>query len=381
MANDKGGQSRRGLRLDDRVDERFARWRERLERSPRWARLALIVEGTRESLFGSSDRVPRGAAYLRDSLGMQRYMFMPIFAVLPAAVASIYFYGWRALAIIAVSYFFGALTELTFCVVRRTEISEGLLVTGILYPLVLPPTLPLWMVALGAIVGVAIGKELFGGTGYNIFNPALVGRAFLAFAFPVHMTSVWYEPFTGWPGGFVHYAPAADALTKATPLMRMKFDHVPTDWLKLLWGNVSGSLGETSALLLILGGLLLILTKTIDWRVPVGYIASLGLFSWLLRWLQPGRFAGPVFQILAGGLLLGAFFMATDPVTSPVTPKGRWIFAVLLGLLTMGFRAFTGFPEGVMFAILVGNMFTPLIDRLTLPRGVRPRAREREEAG
>ncbi len=371
--------------LSERVDKLFSQLIARLERSPRWSRLALVVEGTRESLFGSSDRVARQLPYLRDALGMQRYMFMPIAAVLPAALASIYFFGWRALAMILVSYFFGALTELTFCVVRRTEITEGFLVTGILYPLTLPPTLPLWMVALGVVVGVAIGKELFGGTGYNVFNPALVGRAFLAFAFPVQMTTAWYEPFQAGLGGFLRWAPEPDAITKATPLLRMKFDQVPTDWLKLLWGNTAGSLGETSALLLILGGLFLILTRTIDWRIPVGYIGSLGLFSWLLWWLQPERFGagGPVFQLLAGGLLLGAFFMATDPVTSPISARGRWIFAVMLGLLTMGIRAFTGFPEGVMFAILIGNMFTPLIDRLTLPKGLRSlqQQRRRGEGG
>ena len=353
------------MRLSERVDRFFLGLMERLE----GRRLKIIVEGARESLFGGSYRAADEVPFLRDGLGMQRYMVMPILALLPAALASIYFYGWRALAIIATSYFFGALTELTFCTVRRVEITEGLLVTGILYPLTLPPTLPLWMVALGVVVGVAIGKELFGGTGYNVFNPALVGRAFLAFAFPVQMTNYWYAPFQAGLGGFLHYAP--DAITKATPLLQMKFDHVATPWLKLLWGNIAGSLGETSALLLILGGLFLILTRTIDWRVPIGYVASLGLFSWLLWSVAPDKFAGPVFQILAGGLLLGAFFMATDPVTSPITTKGRWIFAVILGLLTVAIRSFTGFAEGVMFAILIGNMFTPLLDRLTLPRGLK----------
>ncbi|MFQ6034049.1 MAG: RnfABCDGE type electron transport complex subunit D [Candidatus Bipolaricaulia bacterium] len=356
------------MRVGEQIDRLFTKALERLEGNPR---LKIIVEGTRESLFGSSYRTAREVPFLRDSLGMQRYMIMPILAVLPAALASIYFYGWRALAIIAVSYFFGALTELTFCAVRRVEISEGLLVTGILYPLTLPPTLPLWMVALGVIVGVAVGKELFGGTGYNVFNPALVGRAFLAFAFPVQMTNYWFEPFQAGLGGFLHYAPAADAITKSTPLIQMKFDHVATPWLELLWGNTAGSLGETSALLLILGGLFLILTKTIDWRVPLGYVGSLGLFSWLLWAVAPERFAGPVFQILAGGLLLGAFFMATDPVTSPITTRGRWAFAIAVGLLTVAIRSFTGFAEGVMFAILLGNMFTPLLDRLTLPRGLK----------
>jgi len=351
------------MRVSERIDQFFRGLAERLA----GRRGRIIIEGTRESLFGSSYRTARAVPLLRDSLGMQRYMVMPIVAVLPAALASVYFYGWRALAIIAVSYLFGALTELTFCAVRRVEITEGLLVTGILYPLTLPPTLPLWMVALGIIVGVAVGKELFGGTGYNVFNPALAGRAFLAFAFPVQMTNFWYAPFQRGFGGFLHYAP--DALTKATPLIQMKFDHLATPWWNLLWGNTAGSLGETSAVLLILGGLFLILTRTIDWRVPLGYIGSLGLFSWLLWGVAPQRFPGPVFQILAGGLMLGAFFMATDPVTSPLTSKGRWAFAVILGLLTVAIRSFTGFAEGVMFAILIGNMFTPLLDRLTLPRG------------
>lgn len=351
------------MRVKERLEKLIADLYRRVEDNER---LTILVGGLDGFLFGNSAAMTTAAPYIRDGIGTQRYMAMPIIAVFPATLASVYFFGWRALAIIVVSYLSGSLVELGFSYVRKEEISEGLLVTGILFPLTLPPTLPLWMVALGMIVGVGIGKEIFGGTGHNIFNPALVGRAFLAAAFPVAMTTRWYEPATPIWGGFLKYTP--DAITKATPLGMMKFDQLPTPWIKLLLGNVSGSLGETSALLLILGGLFLIVTKAIDWRIPLSYIAIAGLLSTLLWRIDPSRFADPLFHLLAGGLMLGAFFMATDPVTSPMTIKGKWIFGIGLGVLTMLMRTFTGLVEGVMFAILIGNMFTPLINSITLPK-------------
>jgi RnfABCDGE-type electron transport complex D subunit len=331
------------------------------KRSEGRERVKVLVEGLDGFLFGNSAATAQAAPWLRDGLGMQRYMILPIVALLPAALASVYFFGWRAVAIILICYLTGGLVELGFSYVRKEEISEGLLVTGILFPLTLPPTIPLWMAALGMAVGVAIGKEIFGGTGHNIFNPALVGRAFLLVAFPTEMTTKWMIPLQGGKGFFT-YSPPPEAITQATPLMAMKFDSIPTPWTDLFWGRVSGSLGETSAFLLILGGLFLIATKGIDWRIPFSFIATVGLLSWVI-------FANPLFHLLAGGVLLGAFFMATDPVTSPIFCKGRWIFGVMIGILTVLIRAFTGYVEGVMFAILIGNMFTPLIDNLTMPKG------------
>jgi len=353
-----------------------------LERRRGLNRLAIVVEGLRDSLFGGSERKVFEAPYIRDSLGMQRYMLMPIIAVMPATLASIYFFGWRAFLIIVVSYVAGGLTELIFSAVRRVEITEGFLVTGILYALSVPAHLPLWMVALGVIVGVALGKESFGGTGFNIFNPALVGRAFLLLSFPRYMIPngeiPWYEPF--WPkdvtqifGGLTHWTP--DAVTAATPLVRMKFDHVDTPLWQLLMGNHAGSMGETSAILMLFAGLFLLATRIIDWRVSLVMIATVGVGQWLLGIMFSEKFVGgPLFHMLAGGLLFAAFLNATDPVTSPMTPRGKLIFGIGLGALTVLIRALTGYAEGVTFAVLIGNMFTPLLDRFTVPKSFGGRA-------
>lgn len=364
------------LKIQDRVDSFFQGAIHALERRRGLNRLAIVVEGVRDSLFGGSDRTVKEAPYIRDSLGMQRYMLMPIIAVMPVTLASIYFFGWRAFLIIVVSYVAGGLTELIFSALRKVEISEGFLVTGILFALSVPAHLPLWMVALGVIVGVALGKEIFGGTGFNIFNPALVGRAFLLLSFPRYMIPnaeiPWYEPF--WPkdltqifGGFAHWTP--DAVTAATPLVRMKFDHVETPIWQLLVGNHAGSMGETSAILLLLGGLFLIITRVIDWRISIVMIGTVGILQGLLGIMFSERFVGgPIFHMLSGGLLFAAFLNATDPVTSPMTRRGKLIFGLSLGALTVLIRALTGYAEGVTFAVLIGNMFTPLLDRFTVPK-------------
>jgi len=326
-----------------------------------------------DNFIFESGGVVTDAPLIRDGIGTQRFMSMVIVAIAPATIASVYFFGWRSLSVIAVSYIFGGITEIIFAIVRKESINEGLLVTGILFPLTLPPTIPLWMVAVGVVVGVALGKEVFGGTGKNIFNPALVGRVFLAIAFPVEMTTKWTAPVGGFWGGFTTYLP--DAVTSATPLTIFKSTGQLTTNLDLLWGNVAGSLGETSALLLILGGLFLMLTKVSNWRIPVGYLGSAFAFGWVMWLLVPQKFAPPVFQLLSGGLLFGAFFMATDPVSAPITNLGRWIYALLLGIITIVIRGLSGYVEGVMFAILFMNIFSSLINDMTVPLIARRRER------
>ncbi|MBL7074632.1 RnfABCDGE type electron transport complex subunit D [candidate division KSB1 bacterium] len=326
-----------------------------------------------DNFIFESGGVVTDAPLIRDGIGTQRFMSMVIVAIAPATIASVYFFGWRSLSVIAVSYIFGGITEIIFAIVRKESINEGLLVTGILFPLTLPPTIPLWMVAVGVVVGVALGKEVFGGTGKNIFNPALVGRVFLAIAFPVEMTTKWTAPVGGFWGGFTTYLP--DAVTSATPLTIFKSTGQLTTNLDLLWGNVAGSLGETSALLLILGGLFLMLTKVSNWRIPVGYLGSAFAFGWVMWLLVPQKFAPPVFQLLSGGLLFGTFFMATDPVSAPITNLGRWIYALLLGIITIIIRGLSGYVEGVMFAILFMNIFSSLINDMTVPLIARRRER------
>ena len=253
----------------------------------------------------------------------------------------------------AVSYAVGGLVEVLFAIIRKEEIHEGFLVTGLIFPLVLPPTTPLWVVGVGVAFGTLFGKEVFGGTGRNIFNPALVGRLFITIAFPAIMTTAWLMPFT-------------DTVTTATPLTIYKGSGEITSYLNLLFGQCAGSMGEVFRIGIIAGGLFLIFTKVSNWRVPTFYLGSVLLFSLIGSRLIPARVAPPMFQLLAGGLLFGSMFMATDPVTSPFTRAGKCIFGVLCGLLTVLIRSFSGYVEGVMFSIVIMNAFTPLIDHIVV---------------
>lgn len=326
-------------------------------------RLTPLMEATDEFFFGT-DKVTEAAPHILDGIDIKRFMSLVIVALIPATIAGIYFYGLRVIAIIAVSYIFGGLTEVVFSIVRKKPIHEGFLVTGLVFPLILPPTVPLWMVAIGVIFGVFFGKEVFGGTGRNIFNPALAGRVFLSLAFPEQFTNLWQQPFLKGLGGFVRYA--TDAVTSATPLVNFKTSHILTDIPSLLVGSTPGSIGETFRIGIIVGGLFLIIVKVADWRIPLSYLSTVFIFSFFANKISAGHFAPPIFQILTGGLLFGAFFMATDPVTSPLTFEGKWAFGIMLGLLTVLIRGLTGFVEGVMFAILLMNAMAPLIDTIVI---------------
>jgi len=263
--------------------------------------------------------------------------------------AGVYFFGYHALSVIAVSVAAAVLTEYAVKKLRkRAFVMDGsAVVTGLLLALILPPTIPLWMVAVGSVFSIAIVKEAFGGLGHNIFNPALGGRAFMAACFSVKMTT-WVSP-TGF---------GADAVTTATPLSGVsewqQFD--PSAYQAMLFGNIAGSIGETSALLILVGGILLLALGIISWRIPVAYIGTVALLT-----LALGQDA--IFHVLAGGLMLGAFFMATDYVTSPITTRGKIIFGIGAGILTVVIRRFGGLPEGVCYSILFMNAITPLIDR------------------
>jgi RnfABCDGE-type electron transport complex D subunit len=332
-----------------------------IEKKPFLRRLYPLLDAIDEFFLGTS-KVTKDTPHILDGIDIKRYMSFVIIALLPATLAGIYFYGLRVIAIIAVSYICGGLTEVTFSICRRKPLYEGFLVTGLIFPLILPPTIPLWMVALGIIFGVFFGKEVFGGTGRNIFNPALVGRVFLSLAFPEYFTTMWHKPFWGGLGGFVKYMP--DAITSATPLINFKTAHIFTGYSALLLGNTAGSIGETFRIGILLGGIFLVLTKISDWRIPFSYLLSVYVFSLGANAFSPEKFALPIFQLLSGGLLFGAFFMATDPVTSPLTFEGKWIYGILLGILTVLIRGYSGFVEGVMFAILLMNAATPLIDNI-----------------
>jgi len=232
---------------------------------------------------------------------------------------------------------------------RRITIGDGsAVVAGLLLAFVLPSRLPWWMAAVGSFFAVVIVKQLFGGLGNNIFNPALAGRAFLLASFPIYMTS-WVRPF--------------DAVSCATPLAIVKENlsgTMPSLW-DLFIGKTAGCLGETSAVALLIGAGFLFWRKIITWHIPFTYIGTVTILSWVF-----GR--DPLFSVLAGGLVLGAFFMAVDPVTSPMTAKGQIIFGVGCGIVTVVIRQWGGYPEGVCYSILLMNALVPLIDRYTKPR-------------
>ena len=301
-----------------------------------------------------------------------------LLALLPATLAGIWYFGLSALLVLLATIAGAALTEWVFTPPpqRREQLGNySGLVTGLLLGLCLAPGLPLWMAFLGGVVAIGLGKVIWGGLGYNLFNPSLVGRVFLVASFPVAMTT--WSAATG-PAGFFELpqslfaAPfmqaSYDAVSAATPLGLMKFESQPTPLWDLMIGKTTGCIGETSGLLLILGGVYLALRRDLDWRIPIAILVSVAAFSSLLFAIDPQQYPGPLFTLFSGGLLIGAIYMATDPVSSPITPKGAWIFGVGIGLLVVLIRVFGGFPEGVMYAILLMNAATPLIDRYTQPR-------------
>ncbi|MCZ7586219.1 MAG: RnfABCDGE type electron transport complex subunit D [Deltaproteobacteria bacterium] len=239
----------------------------------------------------------------------------------------------------------------------------------------LPPGIALWIAFLGGAVAVGLGKAIWGGLGQNIFNPALVGRAFLQAAFPTVMTT-WTAPGQGFfhLSGTTFAAPLmhgkVDAVTAATALGRLKFQHDLTalDLSPLFWGNTGGSLGETSAIVLLAAAVFLIARRTFDWRLFVSTLAGAAAVSGALFVVNADKFPNPLFMIVSGGLMFGAVFMVTDPVTTPITPKGAWIYGLGVGLLVVIIRLFGGLPESVMYSILLMNAVTPHINRKTQPR-------------
>lgn len=316
------------------------------------------------------------APLLKQPLTTPKAMGDVAFALAPATLAGLWFFGLGALLIVSAGIAGAVLTEWIFSPPgqRRTRLLDGSgLITGLLLGLSLPPGLPWWMAFLGGVVSIGLGKLIWGGLGYNLFNPALVGRAFLLATFPVAMTT-----WNAHSGNFFDVplsilAPpflqaTYDGMSAATPLGTMKFEGQSIPLWDLVIGKTSGCIGETSGLLLVLGGVYLILRRDLDWRIPAGILLSVAAFSLVLFLIDPVGYPDPLFSLFSGGLLLGAIYMATDPVTSPITPKGAWIFGVGVGLLVVLIRVFGGFPEGVMYAILLMNAATPLIDRYTQPR-------------
>jgi len=321
----------------------------------------------------------RTSPHLHADRSVDMIMRNVVYALLPICAYAVWLFGVSALALLIVSTGSCVLTEHIACRISKKETSVGdfsVVITGILLGLVLPPGFPLWMTAVGGFIAVAPGKMLFGGLGFNIFNPALVGRAFLQAAFPTAIMA-YTQPLAA--NRFSEFipstlaiplmkAPAVAALTSATPLMMQKFDHVSSLASTLLWGQHAGSAGETCAPLVFLCGLYLIVRKMMDWRISASMLLGVAVFGGLFHWINPAQYPNPWVELLSGGLMLGAMFMATDPVASPVTPRGMWIYGIVMGLITVLIRFLGGLAEGVMYAILIGNALSPLIDNVTQPR-------------
>jgi electron transport complex protein RnfD len=299
-------------------------------------------------------------------------MYRVVYAMIPALAWSVFVFGLDALrvtqiAVVACLAFEYVIQK--YLLKIKPMITDGsALITGILLAFNVPSNIPWWIIVIGALAAIGIGKLSFGGLGNNIFNPALVGRVFMLISFPVQMTS--------WP---VNTQSGIDAVTSATPLSIIKegitngtaiseiTQKLPTT-ADMLFGNIGGSLGEISTLLLIIGGLYMLFTKVITWHIPVSIIATVALVAAIFWLANPAVYINPVYHVLTGGLMLGAIFMATDMVSSPMNPKGQIIYGVGIGVITISIRMFGSYPEGISFAILIMNAVTPLINTYVKPK-------------
>lgn len=294
--------------------------------------------------------IVNSSPHLKSLRNTSSIMLDVIIALIPAVILSVYFFSYIAAIIIAVSVVTSVLFEFLynlFAKKKQTVNNLSAIVTGVILALNLPPAKSsIWIAAVGSLVAIIIVKMLFGGIGKNIFNPAIAARVFLTVSFASQMTS-WV-------------APGVDGISTATPLALMQTGEV-TAYMDLFLGNIGGSLGETSAFALLIGGIWLLLRKVITWHIPVAFIGTVALGAFVLG-------QDPLFHVLAGGLLLGAIFMATDYVTSPITWKGKLIFGFGCGLITIAIRLYGNLPEGISFSILFMNALVPLIDRYTRPK-------------
>lgn len=340
--------------------------------------------------------------HVHGSASTNKIMWTVVASLVPAAAWSVYLFGLPALTVVVATVLFSVLAEALWQVLVKNPmtIKDGSAVlTGLILALTLPPGLPLWICAIGSLVAIVITKAFFGGLGQNPFNPAMTGRVFLLIAFPGPLTR-WLVPMGTGDKLFGHPVTAldasgkivelgaagVDAMTAATPLGILSEQGASavatlSSGSDLFIGFVNGSLGETSALLLLVGGLFLMVRKIITWHIPVSFLGSMALFSAITHGLDPATYASATFHLFTGGAILGAFFMATDYVTSPMHPKGKILFGVGCGVLTMVIRIWAGYPEGVSFAVLLMNAAVPIIDTYTKPKKFGLRQLAAEEGG
>ncbi len=328
----------------------------------------------------------RTSPHILSGYSVDSIMFNVVLALLPVSLFAVFAFGLAGALTLSTAVGSCLLAEWLACRLSDEPTTLGdhsVAITGLLYGLTLPPGLPLWMVVVGGFVGVGLGKSLFGGLGLNVFNPALIGRAFLQAAFPVAMTS-WTPGFTAerfitLPSSTLTLPftqPVYDALSGATPLSLFRFDRELAPVGELALGFVGGSTGETSAILILMGGAYLVARNMMNWRIPASIFATVVVLCGALHTLDAERHAPPLFMLFSGGLMLGAVFMATDMVASPMTSLGCWLYGALIGLLVVVIRTWGGMPEGVMYAILLANAVSPHIDQWIQPRtyGTRLRA-------
>lgn len=325
--------------------------------------------------------------HIRDSDSIPKIMWTVNIALLPSLFMAVYFFGYKALMITLLSIFAAIATEgiIQKLSKKPLRIYDGsAVITGILLAFNLPASAPWWMPIVGSVFAIAIVKEVFGGLGHNILNPALTARAFLLASWPVEMTASWVAPREGTISGI-------SAITSATPLNLLKqsakiianpenyepsqiqaaqdaIANLSSSYSNLLIGNVGGCIGETSVIALILGALILFYRRVIDWRIPFSYMGTVAILAWIFGGTEGLLTGSWIFHMLSGGLILGAFYMATDMVSSPINAKGQLIFGIGCGILTVAIRIWGGYPEGVSYSILLMNLAVPLIDRYTVPR-------------
>jgi len=293
---------------------------------------------------------------------MQKVMLRVCYALVPLVFASVYLFGWRSLVLVAVVLCFGIATEGLFTLREGKPITSAVFVTSLIFSLSLPPLIPFWMAIIGIVVGVALGKMVFGGFGQNVFNPAMVGRCFLYVTFPMQMTNQWAGPLWEGAAGFGRWSLSLDAVTQATPLVEWRRG-IPVPLEQLFLGNTAGSLGETSALLIVLGGAYLMYKQAAPWRLALSCLIGGILLSSVLHGFGSPGVPSALATLLSGSFLFGSVFVVTEPVSGAKTPYGQWIYGFMVGGLTVVLRGFSNFPEGIMFSILIMNAFVPLIDQ------------------
>ena len=302
--------------------------------------------------------------HIKDKTTTRRIMWAVTFSLVPAGAAGIYIFGMNALFVTIAAVVTAVVTEALILAMRKKDIGAlwdgSAVLTGLLLAYNLPPQVPIWMPVAGSFFAIAVGKQVFGGLGHNIFNPALVGRAFLMISWPIYMTT-WQKPRL-----------AVDAVSSATPLACYKGTEAalgacPSNWDMFL-GLRGGCIGEVCIVALLIGAAYLLIKRYITWHIPAVYIGTVALLSWAFNGKAGFLSGDALFFVLGGGLVLGAFFMATDYVTSPLSSRGKIVFGAGCGILTFLIRKFSGYPEGVSYAILIMNAATPIIDRYTFPK-------------